>query len=83
MQLKLLVSGANPSSYCIGASCHGISLVAKMYADSLVAGYWGGGLWQGPRLLGAAVVSTGAGEAHLLNMCVALDHQAKVMDACC
>ncbi len=77
IQLKLLVSEQIPAVIALEQAATEFPWSQKMYADSLVAGYWGGGLWQGPRLLGAAVVSTGAGEAHLLNMCVALDHQGQ------
>ena len=47
-----------------------------MYADSLVAGYWGGGLWQGRDF---AAVKHWRRRTHLLNMCVALTIRAKVM----
>ena len=49
----------------------------KMYTDSLDAGYWGGGLCEGTQLLGVAMVSSGVGESHLLNMCIGLDQQGR------
>ena len=49
----------------------------KMYEDSLDADYWGGVLCRGQQLLGAAVVSSGAGESHLLNMFIAIEQQGQ------
>jgi len=77
IQLKLLAPEQIPAVIALEQAATEFPWTQKMYIDSLAAGYWGGGLWQGPRLVGAAAVSTGAGEAHLLNMCVALEHQGQ------
>ncbi|MAD08444.1 MAG: ribosomal-protein-alanine N-acetyltransferase [Gammaproteobacteria bacterium] len=77
IQLKLLAPEQIPAVIALEQAATEFPWTQKMYIDSLAAGYWGGGLWQGPRLVGAAVVSTGVGEAHLLNMCVALEHQGQ------
>ena len=77
IQLKSLVPEQIPAVIALEQAVTEFPWTLKMYFDSLAGGYWGGGLWQGSRLVGAAVVSTGAGESHLLNMCVALEHQGQ------
>ena len=64
-----------PAVLAIEQAAYPLPWREKIFVDCLNAGYFGRLLHVGPQLVGYALTSVAAGEAHLLNLCVAPERQ--------
>lgn len=74
-QLRVMRREDLPQVNAIETSAYEFSWTPGIFADCLKAGHGCWVLADDEEILGYGVLSTGAGEAHLLNLCVAPRHQ--------
>lgn len=76
-QPRALTSAQLDAALAIEARCSPHPWTRGNFEDSLRAGHWAQGLWQGGELLGYCIAMPAPEEAHLLNIAVAPEHQRR------